>query len=147
VADLDATRAVHRPDLAVHHHVRHVFSRHDACRRGGQQYARSLAKEVHVKSNITKIAQAKVEVAAGSLQEAVGHAIGNEKMEAKGAAHQVTGHAREAAAKNAEHRKGVIEEVVGAAKNEAGHLIGDRGLQVTGKVEVLKGKARQAITK
>ncbi len=96
-------------------------------------------------NNLAERGKANVEVVLGAIQEGIGHVIGNEKMEAKGAAHQVVGHARDDAAQAKEHTKGVIEEVVGVAKNKAGHLVGDTSMQVEGKVEELTGKARQVV--
>jgi uncharacterized protein YjbJ (UPF0337 family) len=99
------------------------------------------------KNNMVERGKANMEVLGGTIQEGVGHAIGNEKMEAEGAAHKVVGHARDEAAKAAEHTKGVIEQVVGTAKNKAGEILGDNSLKVEGKVEELTGKARQAVNK
>ena len=98
-----------------------------------------------MKNNLQERGEAKMEALGGAIQQAVGHVIGNEKMEAKGAAHKVIGNARDEAARVVEHTKGVVEEVVGAAKNKAGHLVGDTNLEVDGKVEQLTGKARQAV--
>lgn len=97
------------------------------------------------KNNMAERGLGKVEAVAGAIEEAVGEAIGNDKMAARGAAHQVVGHARDDSARTKEHTKGVIEEAVGTAKAKAGQLLGKRGLEVEGKVEALTGKARQAV--
>lgn len=97
-----------------------------------------------MKGNLKKRGKAKAEVVGGAIQEAVGHVLGNETMEAKGEARQLVGHAREHAAKVAERTQGVVEEVMGSAKDEAGQLIGNTEMEVKGKLEKLKGKARQA---
>lgn len=97
------------------------------------------------KNNIAERGLGKIEVVGGAIEEAVGGAIGNDKMEARGAAHKVVGHARDNSARSAEHTKGVVEEAVGTAKAKAGHLLGKRSLEVEGKVEALTGKARQAV--
>lgn len=99
------------------------------------------------KNNIIERSDAKIEVVAGAIQEAVGHVIGNEKMEAKGAAHQVVGAARGEAARKAEHVKGVVEEVTGAAKAKVGDLLDKPKMEAEGKVLELTGKARQATSK
>jgi len=97
-----------------------------------------------MKDGIKKRGAAQADVVAGAIQEAVGHVLGNETMEAKGEARQIVGHAREKAAKVAERTQGVVEEVLGTAKDEAGKLLGDTEMEVTGKLKKLKGKARQA---
>lgn len=96
------------------------------------------------KNNMAERGKGKVEAAAGAIEKAVGGAIGDDKMAARGEAHKVLGNARDDSARRAEHTKGVIEEAVGTAKAKAGHLLGKRGLEVSGKVETLTGKARQA---
>lgn len=96
-------------------------------------------------SKIVERAKAKLEVAAGAVTETVGRVVGNEKMEAEGAAHQVIGNARNAKAKAAEHTKGVVEEVIGTVKNKVGRVVGDDSLAAEGKIEEIKGKARQTL--
>lgn len=86
-------------------------------------------------NNLKKRGQAKVEVAAGAVQEAIGHAIGNEEMEAKGIAHQAAGHTKEKVAKVKERVEGMVEGIAGKAK------------QVEGKVVELAGKAKQALNR
>lgn len=100
-----------------------------------------------MKRNIARRTEAKIEVAAGAVQEKVGQVIGDQEMEAKGVAHQLIGNARNEVAKAAEQAQGVVEEVVGVAKNEAGRLLGDTSLQVEGKVEEIRGKVRKAMNK
>lgn len=98
-------------------------------------------------SKITERAKAKVEVAAGTLQEATGRVLGDEVMEVKGAAHQISGHAREEAIKAGERTRGSVEEVVGAVKKTAGKVLGDSSLEAEGKVEQITGKVRRAANK
>jgi uncharacterized protein YjbJ (UPF0337 family) len=99
------------------------------------------------KNNIIERSDAKVEVAAGVVQEAVGKVIGNEKMEAKGAAHQVVGAARGEVARAAEHLKGAVEQVSGAAKAKIGDILDKPKMEAEGKVVAWTGKARQAVSK
>jgi uncharacterized protein YjbJ (UPF0337 family) len=100
-----------------------------------------------LETNLTKRSKANVEVAVGAIQEGLGRVIGDEDMEARGAAHQVVGHARDEAAKAAERIRGRVEEIAGIAKNEAGQLLGDRTTEVEGKVKELTGKARQLVNR
>lgn len=88
-----------------------------------------------MKGNLKKRGEAKVEVAAGAVQEAIGHAVGNEEMEAKGIAHQAAGHTKEKVAKAKERVEGIVDEIAGKAK------------QVEGKALEIAGKARRAINR
>lgn len=100
-----------------------------------------------MKSNLTERAQAAAEIVRGTVEEKVGHLIGNDVLETKGAAHVAEGQARDKLAKTAETVKGVVEEVVGSAKEAVGGLVGDNSTKLNGKVEKAKGKVRQALNK
>ena len=80
----------------------------------------------------------------GKIKKVVGQVIGDESMEAAGAAKQAEGIAREEAAKANERGKGKIEEVIGAVKNRVGHVIDNERLAAEGKATELKGEDRQA---
>jgi uncharacterized protein YjbJ (UPF0337 family) len=68
------------------------------------------------KSNVTRRVEGNVESAAGAVEKTVGQAIGNEHMEAEGAARQAEGNVRVGAAKAAERTKGAVEEVKGKVR-------------------------------
>ena len=99
------------------------------------------------KNVVAERGKANVERALGAIQEGVGHVIGDEKMEARGAAHQEIGDARDKAAMTAERIDGAVQEITGVAKHEVGHLRGDTAQQVEGKIQELTGQVRQALNK
>ncbi len=105
-----------------------------------------------MKRNLSERAEAKLRVAAGTLQAAVGRAMGDGKLEAKGAARQEVGRARtdaavadEALQNTVAHVQGVVEETKGAAKAKAGKILKDKNMQLNGKVEEMKGRVRQSL--
>ncbi len=93
--------------------------------------------------NNTNRAKGKLEEIGGTIQKNVGHALGNEKMEIKGAAHEIKGEARQEAAKAGERIKGAVETVVGQVKAGVGKAVGNDRLHAKGKIEEMKGKARK----
>jgi uncharacterized protein YjbJ (UPF0337 family) len=80
----------------------------------------------------------------GKIKKVVGQVIGDESMEAAGAAKHAEGVAREEGAKANERGKGKIEQVVGAVKNRVGQVIDNERMAAEGKVTELKGEHRQA---
>lgn len=95
--------------------------------------------------NLTNRAKGKLEEIGGSIQKNVGHALGNDKMELKGAVTELKGEARQEAAKASERVKGAVESVVGAVKASVGDAVGNDRLHAKGKIEELKGKARKGL--
>lgn len=100
-----------------------------------------------MKSNTTKRVEGKAEEIGGVIQKTAGQVLGNERMEAEGAAHQLTGKGRQEAAKAGERIKGGAERVVGKVKDVVGSAIGDAQMEAEGKAKGLKGKARQTANK
>ena len=97
--------------------------------------------------NMKKRAQGLVEEAGGKLKRAAGKAIGNQQMQAEGAATELKGTARQEGAKTAERVKGTLEEVTGAAKKHLGSAIDNQQMEAEGKARELKGQGRQAANK
>lgn len=85
----------------------------------------------------------KLEQIGGTIQSAVGDAIGNPKMEAKGDAHELHGKAVQEAAKVAERVKGTVEQVVGAVQSEVGAAVGNDRLHAKGEVKKATGDLRK----
>ena len=71
----------------------------------------------------------------GSLKEGVGKLIGNEKLQAKGAAEKTKGRTKRRAG-------GLAKEVKGTAKEAAGKLTGNIDLEYEGKAQGKAGRAR-----
>ena len=94
-------------------------------------------------SNASKRSEAVAEKLGGKIKGTIGKLIDNEQMEAEGKAKELSGEAKEEAAKAAERSKGKVEEVTGAIKNRVGHVIDNEQMQAEGKVKELKGQARQ----
>jgi uncharacterized protein YjbJ (UPF0337 family) len=85
----------------------------------------------------------KLEQIGGTVQSAVGDAIGNPTMEAKGKAHELHGKATQEAAKAAERVKGTVEQVVGAVQSAVGGAVGNDHLHAKGEVKKSTGDLRK----
>ena len=94
-------------------------------------------------SNASKQSDDAAEKMGGKIKGAVGAFMGNEQMEAEGKAQELSGEAKQKAAKAAERGKGKLEEVAGTVKNRVGAVIDDEKMQVKGRVKELEGQARQ----
>ena len=79
----------------------------------------------------------------GKIQGGVGKLIGNEQMQAEGKAHELSGKAKQAAAKGAERAKGKVQEAVGSAKGAVGAALRDDRMEAEGRAKELEGEARQ----
>jgi uncharacterized protein YjbJ (UPF0337 family) len=97
--------------------------------------------------NASNRAKGKLDELAGKAKSRLGKAIGNEQMQAEGAARQLKGKATQEVVKVGERAKGKVEEVAGLAKGKLGKLIKNEQLQVEGKLKELKGSARQRANK
>lgn len=95
--------------------------------------------------NATNRAKGKAQEIGGAIQKNIGKAIGNEKMERKGATRELKGEARQEVAKAAERVKGTVEKAVGGVKSAIGDALGNENLEAEGDREVAKGKARKAL--
>jgi uncharacterized protein YjbJ (UPF0337 family) len=91
--------------------------------------------------------QGKLEGIRGTLEKAVGHLIGDERIEVAGRARELDGQAHQERAKARERLKGAIEEAAGAIEQKVGHLLENEGLVAAGKLVEVTGKARQASNK
>jgi uncharacterized protein YjbJ (UPF0337 family) len=98
-------------------------------------------------SNAGERAKAETEKLGGKVKQTVGKAIGNQQMQAEGAAKEIEGDARGAAAKGKERVKGTVEEVAGAIKKGIGHAIDNDQMVAEGKAKELVGKARNVVNK
>lgn len=96
-------------------------------------------------SNETKRAAGTVKQVGGAIKKNVGHALGNQKMEAEGRVTELQGNAQKQVAKGAERVKGAVQKVAGAVKHEVGSLIGNERMTVKGKVKEIEGAARQKL--
>lgn len=92
-------------------------------------------------------AKGKLEELSGKAKAKLGKAIGNEQMQAEGAARQLRGKATQEVVKAGERAKGKVEEVAGLAKGKLGKLIKNEQMQAEGKLRELKGSARQRVNK
>jgi uncharacterized protein YjbJ (UPF0337 family) len=93
-------------------------------------------------SNTTKRIQGAAQQVGGAIKKTVGKAIGSEQMETEGRVTELSGVAKQAAAKGAERAKGAAEELGGAIKNGAGKLLDDQQMEAEGEATRLKGAAR-----
>ncbi len=96
-------------------------------------------------NNTTKRIKGAAEQAGGAIKKGVGHLIGDEKMEADGRATELSGEAKQAAAKAAERVKGAVEEGSGAVKHAVGKVLDDKQMAAEGKAKELQGEARQKL--
>jgi len=83
----------------------------------------------------------------GSAKETVGKALGNEQMQAEGAAKNMYGHAEVEAAKGQQRVQGTGEQFTGNVKNAVGKVIGNEQMRAEGDAEWAKGKARSEANK
>jgi uncharacterized protein YjbJ (UPF0337 family) len=73
----------------------------------------------------------------GAVKQTVGKVLGNERLQAEGAADQATGKAvRETA--------GAGNQLGGTVKRAAGRALGSRQLELEGEAQRLKGQAQSA---
>ncbi len=97
------------------------------------------------KSKLAERGEAKIEIVTGAIQEVVGRSIGNDTMEAKGAAHRAAGHARDEVAGAPERKlnraEAAVEVVAGAAQQAVGRVAGDTTLEAKGKARKVVGTA------
>lgn len=98
-------------------------------------------------NNVRERSEGKAEELGGKIKQGLGKLLGNEQMEAEGAAKAVKGEARQEVAKGAERVKGKVEEVVGAVKNRVGHVIDNEQMEAEGKVKEIQGEVRQKSNK
>lgn len=96
-------------------------------------------------SNETTRAAGTVKQVGGAIKKNVGHALGNERMEAEGRVAELEGKAQKEVAKGAERMKGAVQKVAGTVKHEVGSLIGNERMTVAGKAKQLEGAARQKL--
>ena len=94
-------------------------------------------------SNMSKRNEGIGEEIGGKIQGGVGKLIGNEQMQAEGKAHELSGKAKQAAAKGAERAKGKVQEAVGSAKGAVGAALKDDRMEAEGRAKELEGEARQ----
>ena len=94
-------------------------------------------------SNTGKRIEGAAEELGGKIKKGIGHAIGNEQMEAEGRVTELKGEAKQEAAKAGERVKGAVDEGMGALKKNVGKLIDNEQMEVEGKAKELKGAARQ----
>jgi uncharacterized protein YjbJ (UPF0337 family) len=97
--------------------------------------------------NASDRAKGKLDELAGKAKSRLGKAIGNEQMQAEGAARQLRGKATQEVVKAGERAKGKIEEVAGRAKGKLGKLIKNEQMQAEGKIKELQGSARRRVNK
>ncbi len=88
-------------------------------------------------------ARGRSQVIAGNVKQGFGKLIGNQQLEAEGAAEVIEGEANEAAAKLSERVGGAAQELSGTLKQVAGDLIASPGLAAEGHTEINAGKQRQ----
>lgn len=94
-------------------------------------------------SNTSKRNEGIGEEIGGKIQAGVGKLVGNERMQAEGKAHELSGKAKQAAAKGAERTKGKVQEAVGSAKGAVGAALNDPRIEAEGRAKELEGEARQ----
>lgn len=94
-------------------------------------------------SSTSKRIEGAAEELGGKIKKGVGHAIGNEQMEAEGRVTEIKGEAKQESAKAGERIKGAVEEAGGALKKGVGKLIDNEQMEVEGKAKELQGQARQ----
>lgn len=80
----------------------------------------------------------------GKIKEAVGGAVGNERMRAEGEAQRLRGEERREEGKAELRAEGTKDELVGKVKNRVGALLGDRKNQAEGRAKELSGEELQA---
>ena len=98
-------------------------------------------------SNASDRGEGEAQKLGGKIKKGIGKVLGNEQMEAEGAAKELEGESRVEFAKVKERVKGSVEEVAGAIKNRVGHVIDNAQMAAEGKAKELKGEARQKANK
>jgi uncharacterized protein YjbJ (UPF0337 family) len=94
-------------------------------------------------SNQSEKSEGTAQKIGGKLKKGVGRLLGNRRLEAKGRAKEIEGHARVSSAKSSERARGKAERLAGAVKNRVGRVIGNERMIATGKAKELKGEARE----
>lgn len=84
--------------------------------------------------------EGKGEELGGKLKAGVGKLIGNEQMQAEGRAHELSGKAKQEAAKSAERTKGKVQEAVGTVKAGVGRALDDPSIEAGGRAKELEGE-------
>ncbi len=79
----------------------------------------------------------------GKVKEGIGKAIGDDRVEAEGAAQKARGTERHENAKAEGREKGKLDELKGKIENRFGALVGDDVKQSEGKARQLEGEQRQ----
>ncbi|KAK9814548.1 hypothetical protein WJX72_007726 [[Myrmecia] bisecta] len=85
-----------------------------------------------------------IKAAVGAVKENVGSAIGNEQMQAEGAAKRAEGNTEYKTAQAKGYAEGAADSLVGGLKNTAGKVLGNEQMQAEGKGRELKGDAKKA---
>ncbi|OZJ02192.1 hypothetical protein BZG36_04758 [Bifiguratus adelaidae] len=80
----------------------------------------------------------------GNVKQNVGSALGNESMQAKGAAQQTHGDAEYKGAQNKQYGEGFVDKVTGGIKDAVGSLTGNHSMQAEGKGDKAQGDTKKA---
>jgi uncharacterized protein YjbJ (UPF0337 family) len=96
-------------------------------------------------NNTTKRIEGAAEQVGGTIKKGVGSLIGNQQMQAEGRIAEVSGEAKQEAAKAAERVKGSIEQAGGALEHGAGKILGDNHMAAEGTAKKVKGEVRQKL--
>jgi uncharacterized protein YjbJ (UPF0337 family) len=95
----------------------------------------------------SKRGEGKAAEVGGAIKKNVGKVIGNEQMEAEGAAKEMKGEAQQESAKAGARTQGAFEKATGAIKNRVGQVIDNEQMAAEGKARELKGEAREKANK
>lgn len=87
------------------------------------------------------------EQAKGKTKETVGHAVGNERLEAEGRAQQEEASAAHKVDQAKESAKNLGQEAKGKIKEVAGAVGDDEGLEVEGKADQYVARGREHLNK
>jgi uncharacterized protein YjbJ (UPF0337 family) len=93
-----------------------------------------------MKNTIIDRVKGKLEEVGGTVQKAVGGAIGNDKMAARGANHELVGEAKQVVAKAAGRIEGAAREVAGSVQSAVGEATDNPTMAFKGKVKKAGGK-------
>ncbi|ORX91917.1 hypothetical protein K493DRAFT_316956 [Basidiobolus meristosporus CBS 931.73] len=85
---------------------------------------------------------ANIKYTTGYVQETAGSVLGNEQMQAEGAAKQAQADAEYKAAQAQGYAQGAGEKLKGNVKDTVGSAIGNEQMQAEGKAGATKGEAR-----
>ncbi|RKP39213.1 hypothetical protein BJ085DRAFT_18658 [Dimargaris cristalligena] len=83
----------------------------------------------------------------GSAQQKVGETLGNENMQAKGAARNAQGQAEHTQAKNQGYMEGLADKVSGAVKSTFHSMTGNQTAEAADEAQRAKGAANMNINK